>query len=382
MTVGDTKISAATDTTPPLSTDMLPLARSGDTTARKITVGNFLNNAPASTFANTQTFTAGLTVAPGTNAGGALLQSQGAATGVFTESHVFNSTRDDRIWMVYNLKPSGTGLVTDVASEPTLALLLEGNYNNGVHNVTELNFDYHSANVGTLRRWLHQETDRATDLGLWQFWGGDASGVGDLVVGADKNIQIGNVTGDGISRLQIAGDSNTAHYALRVDGTSQPAIYARNDGRVSIGNSTFTGGATFLDVAGGINLTGGNIQQSVQSALMMLLKGRSSAQAYSYMWNDFDTGNAGTRNLQFYFYLNAGAGATHGNIALFAQDDGGPAKLVLQSNNGALQLATATGSVGFYGTAPIARAVLATGTGKTVDNVITALQNLGLVSQT
>lgn len=35
----------------------------------------------------------------------------------------------------------------------------------------------------------------------------------------------------------------------------------------------------------------------------------------------------------------------------------------------------------FYNATPIERAVLATGTGKTVDNVITALQNLGLVKQ-
>jgi len=38
-------------------------------------------------------------------------------------------------------------------------------------------------------------------------------------------------------------------------------------------------------------------------------------------------------------------------------------------------------TAGFYGTAPIAQAVLATGTVKTVDDVITALQNLGLVKQ-
>jgi len=38
-------------------------------------------------------------------------------------------------------------------------------------------------------------------------------------------------------------------------------------------------------------------------------------------------------------------------------------------------------TVGFYGTTPIAQAVLATGVGATVDNVITALQNLGLVKQ-
>lgn len=38
-------------------------------------------------------------------------------------------------------------------------------------------------------------------------------------------------------------------------------------------------------------------------------------------------------------------------------------------------------TLGFYGVTPIARAVLATGTGATVDNVITALQNLGLLAQ-
>jgi hypothetical protein len=38
-------------------------------------------------------------------------------------------------------------------------------------------------------------------------------------------------------------------------------------------------------------------------------------------------------------------------------------------------------NVGFYGTSPITQAVLATGVGATVDNVITALQNLGLVKQ-
>ena len=38
-------------------------------------------------------------------------------------------------------------------------------------------------------------------------------------------------------------------------------------------------------------------------------------------------------------------------------------------------------TAGFYGTTPIVQAVLATGAGATVDNVITALQNLGLVKQ-
>ena len=47
--------------------------------------------------------------------------------------------------------------------------------------------------------------------------------------------------------------------------------------------------------------------------------------------------------------------------------------------NGALNHDGAT--AGFYGTVPIAQALLATGAGATVDNVITALQNLGLAKQ-
>lgn len=45
---------------------------------------------------------------------------------------------------------------------------------------------------------------------------------------------------------------------------------------------------------------------------------------------------------------------------------------VISANNGTL---------GFYGVSPVSRQVLATGAGATIDNVITALQNLGLVSQ-
>ena len=42
----------------------------------------------------------------------------------------------------------------------------------------------------------------------------------------------------------------------------------------------------------------------------------------------------------------------------------------------------ATQKIGFFGVTPIIPPVLATGTGATVDNVITALQNLGLITQT
>ncbi len=71
--------------------------------------------------------------------------------------------------------------------------------------------------------------------------------------------------------------------------------------------------------------------------------------------------------------------ATHASrtatLTLYASDYGGERTGLQIGANG-------TGpTVGFYGVTPVARQLLATGTGATVDNVITALQNLGLLRQ-
>lgn len=62
------------------------------------------------------------------------------------------------------------------------------------------------------------------------------------------------------------------------------------------------------------------------------------------------------------------------SLHLDAYDTAVRANITIGANGSAATL-------GFYGVAAIARAVLATGAGATVDNVITALQNLGLVKQ-
>ena len=63
------------------------------------------------------------------------------------------------------------------------------------------------------------------------------------------------------------------------------------------------------------------------------------------------------------------------DLTLFASDFGG-------EREGFRIRGTGTASaIGFHGVTPIVRAVLATGASATVDNVITALQNLGLVKQ-
>lgn len=61
-----------------------------------------------------------------------------------------------------------------------------------------------------------------------------------------------------------------------------------------------------------------------------------------------------------------------GTILTFQAGSGASIATMLQLNNA---------SIGFYGATPVARQLLATGAAHTVDEVITALQNLGLVRQ-
>lgn len=74
-----------------------------------------------------------------------------------------------------------------------------------------------------------------------------------------------------------------------------------------------------------------------------------------------------------------GATGTVDDLALYTTTG----NYILHNPTGTLEvvISQSNGKIGFYGVAAISRAVLATGTGKTVDNIISALQNLGLVKQ-
>lgn len=86
-----------------------------------------------------------------------------------------------------------------------------------------------------------------------------------------------------------------------------------------------------------------------------------------------------------------GEGNPEGSVSapigsIFLRADGGAMSTIYTKesgvgNTGWSRVITNGAVLGFYGVNPVFRQVLATGTGKTVDNVITALQNLGLVSQ-
>lgn len=60
---------------------------------------------------------------------------------------------------------------------------------------------------------------------------------------------------------------------------------------------------------------------------------------------------------------------------------GSTTSYALYADTGSHRIGSATATIGFYAVTPVARQTLATGVGASVDDVITALQNLGLVKQ-
>lgn len=71
-------------------------------------------------------------------------------------------------------------------------------------------------------------------------------------------------------------------------------------------------------------------------------------------------------------------GASANNSIKFNESTGA----VTITSGGSIRIKALNGQLGFYGVTPVSQQALPTGAGKTADNVITALQNLGLVSQT
>jgi hypothetical protein len=96
---------------------------------------------------------------------------------------------------------------------------------------------------------------------------------------------------------------------------------------------------------------------------------RGGANADLIVTNDSDFGIK-TQNPSARLHIT-GRGATSSTSHFIATNSAGNKTLELRDDL----------AIGFYGVTPVTRQVLATGAGATVDNVITALQNLGLVSQ-
>lgn len=99
---------------------------------------------------------------------GVRFQTQGTPFSLHVASTVFNGTRDDGLFLAYNLLP-GTTTTKVNPNEPQLKFAIEANYNPGNHTQMEWNFDYLSADGTVLKRPLAFAIDRATHMADWTF---------------------------------------------------------------------------------------------------------------------------------------------------------------------------------------------------------------------
>jgi len=192
--------------------------------------------------------------------------------------------------------------------------------------------------------------------------------------GAYTAFELGALFADGAGRLECASNLLVIPAnAFRLDGVqSNPNVYVWD--QIGTGLTTIA----VLLTPGGVSVSGGLYASYPGGGGFLMNNPTADAPVTGQSYMTFRT--AGNNR----YYMGMSANGNTGNFDLYNNIAGVNAFSIAKAT-GLVSLGaglSVTGNVGFYGTAPIARAVLATGTGKTVDNVITALQNLGLVSQT
>lgn len=184
-------------------------------------------------------------------------------------------------------------------------------------------------------------------------------GVSKFSVGKDGRLWFGGMTTDGIG---TAGGA----LSLYISGGAE---------RIRIGASALVTTGS-LQWAGTIG-NSGDVVLAREAANVLALRNGTNAQEFRLYNSYTDPSNherlalSWSTNVCRLWTVHAGTGAAR-DLVLGAGGSEG------------IRLGPDAGSgpkLGFYGAAPIARAQLSTGAAHTVDDVITALQNLGLVSQ-
>lgn len=194
-------------------------------------------------------------------------------------------------------------------------------------------------------------TDQSLGTIWWRGFTTPAAGTPGVTTGGSFQTQSGSIAVKAAENIFDQSSGGYMVFATTPVGTGTPVerAYLWDDGRISIGSGTKRG-MLF-------------VQNTVASASVLTLFAHASQSADILVVNN----GAGTQT--------------------FKMDSTGQLRLGESIN---LQLGTTTGTqvgtgsgqkLGFWGATPVVQQVLATGTGKTVDNVITALQGLGLFKQ-
>lgn len=244
-------------------------------------------------------------------------------------------------------------------------------------------------------------------------------GVGIKLKSGGKNVMIGFTSGQGGADYNATGNVfigyqtgfsvvTSADYNVLVGYRSGYSV-TTGDGNIFIGNDSGyrqTTNSNLLIIDNqqrasetvevensylyGSMAAGGYLQLNIGTTTNNSPKDTLKLQAYV---STASTGAANGFGVGLPFYAETATDATYQQQGLIstswidATNATRKAKLSLSAYDTAARLGLeieASGTepkIGFYGVAPIARAVLATGAGASVDDVITALQNLGLVKQ-
>jgi len=239
----------------------------------------------------------------------------------------------------------------------------------------------------------------------------DSVTFGNLFVSDTLNMPVWKPKTDSTSALRI--NNSAGSYLMTFDTTNLvAAIGATPDANVLLNASTYN---TATTASYGIKWAGGkdgvasgtaygisaetynyaiSDDSSCDNVIGLLVgiggyadSGKTAATTGSQGINVIAPGfsGAGTKTIGTHYGIhisNQGNAAIGVSVGLVIDSQSGSASnWAFASGAGIHQFGDSAATIGFYGVTPIARATLATGAGATVDNVITALQNLGLVKQ-
>lgn len=205
---------------------------------------------------------------------------------------------------------------------------------------------------------------RASDSGIISLAAGAvSSGSGQIGVSADRGGQI-----------YLPG--------LIATGCTQQGIYAESLGSIICGA---TGGISSGNNTRGVETKTRGYVNPAEITLSDNTQVDSRSNLYDYLEMRYSPSIA-TPNTTFINATRSAYIQLNGNYFQVVANTGATVEFdspvqVRAKVGGNTKIHADTNGVGFNGTAPIAKPVLATGAGKTVDEVITVLQNYGLVSQ-
>jgi hypothetical protein len=196
-----------------------------------------------------------------------------------------------------------------------------------------------------------------------------------------------NFTGTGIASNSNFGTRYLTNLRLNA-GVSARTLTGMFSNAVfsSASSGGLTGGGVFISQAA--QAVNDNGSQTVSNVVAMNAiagtsrSGGTSTAAYGFRSQILHTGTV-TSGYGFYAQNDSGAGTLTTQYGFYAEGlTGATTNYALYTNAGDIRLmASNSDKIGFHGVTPVARQLLATGAGATVDDVITALQNLGLLRQ-